>query len=258
MEGSHGSCGGSRRRFLKTAAAAGRRAGLGRPLLAAAAPAESPCRTVTLGKTGQKVTSSAWGRAGPSQPSFVQAALCRGRPLHRHLGVVRERPTPRRSSARSSNGPRCARTSTSSPRTPSYAAPGRRGAEVFEKHLERQPRAAPDRLRRLLLPPRHHGQRRSRMLRDPGVKAAFEKLKKAGQDPLLRPELPRRRCFPRSSRPPPSRLDRPGDVQVQLPRRRRTDRYDDLQRAIDKASKANLGLVAMKTQGGAGQLPRRR
>ncbi len=33
------------------------------------------------------------------------------------------------------------------------------------------------------------------------------------------------------------------------------DRYDDLNRAIDKASKANIGLVAMKTQGGAVNFP---
>jgi hypothetical protein len=33
------------------------------------------------------------------------------------------------------------------------------------------------------------------------------------------------------------------------------DRHDDLQRAIDKASKANIGLVAMKTQGGAVNFP---
>src|SRR4029079_15021768 len=33
------------------------------------------------------------------------------------------------------------------------------------------------------------------------------------------------------------------------------DRHDDLQRAIDKAVKANLGLVAMKTQGGAINFP---
>ena len=33
------------------------------------------------------------------------------------------------------------------------------------------------------------------------------------------------------------------------------DRYDDLNRAIDKASKANIGLVAMKTQSGAAPFP---
>ena len=33
------------------------------------------------------------------------------------------------------------------------------------------------------------------------------------------------------------------------------DRYDDLNRAIDKATKANIGLVAMKTQGGAVNFP---
>ncbi len=33
------------------------------------------------------------------------------------------------------------------------------------------------------------------------------------------------------------------------------DRYDDLSRAIDKASKANLALVAMKTQDGAANFP---
>src|SRR5262245_56908923 len=57
MEGSHGSCGGNRRRFLQTAAAAG-------PVLAAAGPALAATAgvpTITLGKTGQEVTRLGMG-----------------------------------------------------------------------------------------------------------------------------------------------------------------------------------------------------
>jgi len=74
MEGSHGSCGGNRRRFLKTAAAAG-------PVLAAAGPALAATAgvpTITLGKTGQEVTRLGMGSSWAVEPSFVQALLAAG------------------------------------------------------------------------------------------------------------------------------------------------------------------------------------
>ncbi len=77
MEGFQGSCGGNRRRFLKTAAAAG-------PVLTAASPCSRPTRalpSITLGKTGQKVSRLGMGSSWTIEPSFVQ-------PLHLASGVT--------------------------------------------------------------------------------------------------------------------------------------------------------------------------
>ena len=93
------------------------------------------------------------------------------------------------------------------------------------------------------------------MLRDPGVKAAFEALKKAGKIRFAGLS-----CHDAEL---PEILEAAAEVgwidQVMIKYNFRdvggTDRHDDLQRAIDKASKANIGLVAMKTQGGAVNFP---
>ena len=91
------------------------------------------------------------------------------------------------------------------------------------------------------------------MLRDPAVKAAFEGLKKAGKirfaglschDAML-PEI----------------LEVVAEVgwldQVMLKYNFRDVDHDKLQRALDKLAKANVGLVAMKTQGGAANFPQK-
>ena len=63
MEWTHGTCGGNRRRFLKTTAATGAAIASADGLLtmAADAPARSTIPLVTLGKTGQKVTRLGMG-----------------------------------------------------------------------------------------------------------------------------------------------------------------------------------------------------
>ena len=96
------------------------------------------------------------------------------------------------------------------------------------------------------------------MLRDPGVKAAFESLKKAGKIRFAGLSCHDARL--------PEILEVAAEVgwidQVMIKFNFRDvggrDRYDDLNRAIDKASKANIGLVAMKTQSGAGSSRRTR
>ena len=93
------------------------------------------------------------------------------------------------------------------------------------------------------------------MLRDPGVKAAFEALKKAGKIRFAGLSCHDARL--------PEILEVAAEVgwidQVMIKFNFRDvggkDRYDDLNRAIDKASKANIGLVAMKTQSGAAPFP---
>src|SRR5436190_6171542 len=75
------SSGGSRRDFLKTAAATGGAAALAAGASAWADPpaTSQPARpTATLGKTGQKVPALGMGTSWVLQPSFVQAALHAG------------------------------------------------------------------------------------------------------------------------------------------------------------------------------------
>jgi len=71
-----GSCGGSRRGFLKTAAATGAALASADTLLAAAP--KSPVPLVTLGKTGVKVTRLGMGTSWDVDKSFVQKALYAG------------------------------------------------------------------------------------------------------------------------------------------------------------------------------------
>ena len=93
------------------------------------------------------------------------------------------------------------------------------------------------------------------LLRDPGVKAAFESLKKQGKTHFCGLSCHDARL--------PEILSAAADCgwidQVMFKYNFRDvggrDRHDDLQRAIDKAAKANLGLIAMKTQGGAINFP---
>jgi predicted aldo/keto reductase-like oxidoreductase len=86
-----------------------------------------------------------------------------------------------------------------------------------------------------------------KLLKDPDVKAAFERLKKAGKlkyvglschDAML-PEI----------------LETAAEVgwidQAMIQYNFRKVDHDRLNRALDRAHKANIGLVAMKTQGGA-------
>ena len=93
------------------------------------------------------------------------------------------------------------------------------------------------------------------LLRDPGVKAAFEALKKQGKTRFCGLSCHDARL--------PEILEAAAECgwidQIMFKYNFRDvggrDRHDDLQRAIDKAKKANLGLIAMKTQGGAVNFP---
>ncbi|MGA8351738.1 MAG: aldo/keto reductase, partial [Isosphaeraceae bacterium] len=93
------------------------------------------------------------------------------------------------------------------------------------------------------------------LLRDPGVKAAFETLKQQGKTRFCGLSCHDARL--------PEILDTAAECgwidQVMFKYNFRDvggrDRHDELQRAIDKAAKANLGLIAIKTQGGAINFP---
>ena len=241
--------GGSRRRFLKTTAAAGVALTAADSFAAPAAP-ENPVPLVTLGKTGAKVTKLGMGTSWALSPSFVQAALSAGvryidtsesyenTVAEKVLGEVLDRTKMRKDVYLVT-------------KNNSY---GRFDAAEFRKHLQDSlERLKTDYVDAYYLHGVSGGTMRA--LKNPAVKTLFETLKKEGKirfaglschDAVL-PEI----------------LDSAAEVgwidQVMFKYNFRDvgkkDRHDDLQKAIDKASKANLGLVAMKTQGGAINFP---
>jgi predicted aldo/keto reductase-like oxidoreductase len=249
---------GSRRHFLRAAAATGSAAAVAAGGSAWADPpapaaAATPVPTVTLGKTGQKVTILGMGTSWVFQDSFVRAALYsgvryidtsenyEGGNCERIVGHVLEQTKMRKDVYLvTKNGRR------------KIGGPG--AYKAYEARLN----ASLERLRTDYVDCYYlHGLGGGEiaLLRDPDVKAAFEKLKKSGKirfcglschDAML-PEI----------------LSTAAEVgwidQVMFKFNFRDiggqNRSDELNRAIDKASKANLALVAMKTQGGAINFP---
>jgi uncharacterized protein len=247
MEGSHGTCGGSRRRFLKTAATTG--AGVAAVAstdlaLAAAAPT---LPTIMLGKTGQVVTRLGMGTSWDVEPSFVQVMIAAGvryidtaegyerGKSEQTIGEVLERTGKRKdvylvtknSSYRKIQGPEA--------------------AKVFEQKLV----ASLGRLRTDYVDSYYlHGLtgEQIRLLREPSVKAAFEALKKSGKIRFCGLSCHDKRL--------PEVVEAAAECgwldQIMIQYNYRTMSADMVKRAVDAASKANLGIVAMKTQGGAG------
>ncbi|WZO97714.1 aldo/keto reductase [Isosphaeraceae bacterium EP7] len=254
-------CGGNRdrRQFLKTAAATGVALGSADSLLAQApvpAPANAPPAVplVKLGKTGQMVTKLGMGTSWSVAPSFVQQAIAAGvryidtsenyenGKSETTLGQVLERTGMRKDVYLvSKNG--------------NYRqAKGDAVLKNFEDHLNPTlERLKTDYVDAYFI--HGIGGPQVAMLRDPSVKAAFAAMKKSGKirfsglschDALL-PEV----------------LEAVAEAgwidQVMIKYNFRDvggkDRHDELQRAIDKCVKANVGLVAMKTQGGAVNFP---
>jgi uncharacterized protein len=248
MQSAHGSCGGSRRHFLKSAAATGAVLASAESVSLAAAP-ESPIPTVTLGKTGQKVTKLGMGTSWTVAPSFVQAALYAGvryidtsesyeRGIsEKTLGEVIERTKMRKDVYLVS---KCS----------AYRGGGPEAAKTLEPHLD----SSLERLRTDYVDAYYlHGLegRNIKMLADPDVKAAFEKLKKSGKIRFCGLS-----CHDGKL---PEILEAAAEAgwldQVMFKYNFRDVSHDALQRAVDKAAKANLGMVAMKTQGGAASFP---
>jgi hypothetical protein len=243
-----GACGGggNRRHFLKAATATG--ATLVSADLLRAQPPQAAVPLVTLGKTGQKVTKLGMGTSWDLAPSFVQAALFSGVSYidtsesyengnaEKVLGEVLERTKKRKDVYLVS---KCNR----------YK---RGGGGVDPSIFARQLEGSLERLRTDYVDAYYiHGidGKHMGLLKDPEVKAAFEALKKSGKirfcglschDPLL-PEI----------------LETAAEVgwldQVMIQYNFRFVDHDKLQRAIDRASQANIGLVAMKTQKGAAE-----
>lgn len=240
-----GSGGGNRRQFLKTAAATGAAAAAVSPASVMAAD-EFP--TVTLGKTGVKVTRLGMGTSWTVQPSFVQASIFEGVRYidtaegyekgnsEKTIGEVLERTKKRKDVYLV--------TKNSSYRN----AKGERALTVFEGALAKSlERLRTDYTDAYFI----HGITAEQipMLRDPGVKAAFESLKKAGKIKFAGLS-----CHDKGLVQVVEAAAEVGWLdQIMIQYNYRTMDADAIKRAVDMASKANLGLVAMKTQGGAGE-----
>ena len=210
---------------------------------------------MTLGRTGQKVTILGMGTSWALSPSFVQAALYSG------VRYIDTSETYENTRAEKVIGEVLDRTKLAEGRLPrhqehrlSQEHGHRRTAKMFEQQLSASlERLQTDHVDCYYL----HGLAGNQieLLPDPGVKAAFAALKQQGKTRFCGLSCHDARL--------PEILEAAADCgwidQVMFKYNFRDvggrDRHDELQRAIDKAAKANLGLIAMKTQGGADQLP---
>jgi uncharacterized protein len=241
-----GSCDGSRRQFLKTAAASGAVLASADTILAA--PPKSPLPEVTLGKTGVKVTKLGMGTSWAVAESFVQRAIASG------VRYIDTSEAYERGKAEIALGNVFARTGQRkdvylvSKNTRYEGTKGAARAKTFIDQLEGSlKRLQTDYVDAYYI----HGIRGRDidMFTDPDVIKAFEELKKAGKikfagfschDAML-PELVEAGA-------------KSGWIdQMMIQYNFRTMDGDKIKKAVDAASKYNLGIVAMKTQGGANE-----
>jgi predicted aldo/keto reductase-like oxidoreductase len=244
-----GSCGGDNRRaFLKSAAAAGGAAALVPSLSQAQEPekAQQSLPLVTLGKTGQKVPVLGMGTSWVLQPNFVQAAIFagvryidtsenyEGGNCELTIGKVLERTGMRKDVYLvTKNG---------------KAKVG--GARAFNAYLK-QLNGSLERLKTDYVDCYYlHGVdgREIPLLSDPDVKSAFERLKK-----MKKIKFCGLSCHDRRLPEIVTAAAESGWIdQIMIQYNYRTMNTDAVRRALDAAANANLAIVAMKTQGGAG------
>ena len=240
--------GGNRRAFLKTTAVVGGAVAAINPetLLAA-----DKFPTIVLGKTGEKVTRLGMGTSWVVQPSFVQAALFAGVTYidtaegyekgnsEKTIGEVLERTKKRKDVYLVT-------------KNSSYRGGGsaERMRETIEKPLDKSlARLRTDYADAYYL----HGLTGEQipMLADPAVKAAFEAMKTAKKIRFAGLSCHDKRL--------PEVVEAAAKCgwldQIMVQFNYRTMNVDAVKKAVDAASKAKIGLVAMKTQGGAGSFP---
>ncbi len=238
----------SRRHFLKSAVATG-----GAALAASdSAWADDPkaqsagLPSVTLGKTGQKSSILGMGTSWDVAPNFLQTALhagvryidtsenYEGGNAERRIGKVLERTGMRKDVYLVTKNGRG-----------KVGGPG-----AYATYLKRLD-ASLDRLKTDYVNCYYlHGLEGHQisLLSDPDVKASFEKLKKAGKTRFCGLS-----CHDGRLPEIVTAAAQCGWIdQIMIQYNYRTMNGDDIRRALDLASKANLGLVAMKSQGGAG------
>ncbi len=244
-----GTCsGGSRRQFLATTAAGG--AALALSGAAPPVPPDGGVPKIKLGKTGQAVTKLGMGTSWALSPSFVQAALFRG------VRYIDTSETYENTVAETVIGEVLDRTGLRKDvylvtKNKAYEkAKGPGAAKVFAAHLDKSlERLKTDYVDCYYL----HGLEGTQieLLREPSVRAAFEALKKSGKTRFAGLS-----CHAANL---PEILALAAEVgwidQVMFKYNFRSVDHDALQRSVDAAAKADLGLVAMKTQGGAENFP---
>ncbi len=236
-----GGCGGTRRHFLRTTAATG--AALATADAFGAVQQVGSLPTTILGKTGARVPRLGMGTSWTVQPSFVQSALLSGVTFidtsesyengnsEITLGEVLERTGKRKDVFLVS---KCA----------GYRNQGDPG--VFRERLTKSlERLKTDYVDAYYL----HGIKgeQTGLLFDDGVKKAFADLKKEGKLKFAGFS-----CHDAKLVECVEAAAKCGWIdQIMIQYNYRTMGADALKRAVDLASKANIGLVAMKTQGGA-------
>jgi uncharacterized protein len=241
----------NRRTFLKSAAAAG---GVGALASASPAwaeppqPADSGVPLVTLGKTGQKSSLLGMGTSWVLQPSFIEAAF--------HAGVryIDTSETYENGNCETTIGDVLERTKIVTRKDVYLVTKNSRskvgGPNAFEAY-EKRLNASLRRLRTDYVDCYYlHGVggREIPLFSDPDVKAAFEKLKKSGKIKFCGLS-----CHDRMLPQIVTAAAECGWIdQIMIQYNYRTMTTDAVRRALDAAAKANLAIVAMKTQGGAG------
>ena len=240
----------NRRSFLKSTAALGSAAALSSsvPAWSADQPEtkQAGLPLITLGKTGQKTSVLGMGTSWDVAPQFVQAALFagvryidtsetyEGGNAEVTLGKVLERTKMRKDVYLVTKNSRS-----------KIGGPGAFAA--YEKRLA----GSLERLRTDYIDCYYlHGVggREIKLFSDPDVKAAFEKLKKSGKIKFCGLSCHDARL--------PEIVTAAAECgwidQIMIQYNYRTMGTDTVRRALDAAAKANLAVVAMKTQGGAG------
>jgi predicted aldo/keto reductase-like oxidoreductase len=239
-----GSCqGGNRRHFLKTTAASGAVLASADSILAA--PQKSPIPEVTLGKTGVKVTKLGMGTSWKVAESFVQRAIASG------VRYIDTSEAYERGNAEIALGNVLARTGQ---RKEVYlvtkcARYERLKGSARAKSFVTQLQASLERLKTDYVDCYYiHGIRGEDidMFTDKEVIKTFEELKKSGKIKFAGFS-----CHDGKIVELIEAAAKAGWVdQMMIKYNFRSMDDDKLKRAIDAASKANLGIVAMKTQGG--------
>jgi len=203
---------------------------------------------IKLGRTGQEVTRLGMGSSWDVSPSFVQRLLATGvRYIDTSEAYEQGRSEQRIGEVLERTGLR--KEVYLVTKNNSYRkAKGPGASKIFEASLNK----SLERLRTDYVDCYYlHGLTGQQipMLFDPSIKAAFQRLKDAGKirfcglschDPrLVEVVEAAAKC---------GWLD-----QIMIQYNYRTMNGDEIRRAVDKASEANLGLIAMKTQAGAGE-----